>query len=76
MKKDEIHFILVEKKLDGQFKSLGKTYKAKTALQAAKKGYRDNKNIEKIYVYDSKAKTVHGFDTSSFFTVKKPQKKK
>ena len=36
----------------------------------------DNKNIEKIYVYDSKAKTVHGFDTSSFFTVKKPQKKK
>ena len=55
---------------------IGKTYKAKTALQAAKKGYRDNKNIEKIYVYDSKAKTVHGFDTSSFFTVKKPQKKK
>ena len=76
MKKDEIHFILVEKQLDGQFKSLGKTYKAKRALQAAKKGYRDNKNIEKIYVYDSKAKTVHGFDTSSFFTVKKPQKKK
>ncbi len=76
MKKDEIHFILVEKQLDGQFKSLGKIYKAKTALQAAKKGYRDNKNIEKIYVYDPNAKTVHGFDTSSFFTVKKPQKKR
>ena len=47
MKKDEIHFILVEKQLDGQFKSLGKTYKAKTALQAAKKGYRDNKKHRK-----------------------------
>jgi len=26
MKKDEIHFILVEKQLDGQFKSLGKIF--------------------------------------------------
>ena len=76
MKKDEIHFILVERQLDGQFKSLGKTYKAKTALQAAKKGYCSQYLDGNCWWFSREAKTVHGFDTSSFFTVKKPQKKK
>ena len=76
MKKEDIHFVLVEKQLDGQFKSLDKIYKAKTAIQAAKKGYRDNKKLDKIHVYNPNTKTVHGFDTFSFFTVKKPQKKR
>ena len=69
-----IHFILVEP-VDDTFKSLNKIYKAKDALKAAKKAYRDNKNLEVVYLYNKDNKTVHKFTTETFFTKKKPHKK-
>ena len=64
-------FILVEPH-DKSFRSLNKTYKAKSAFKAAKKAFRDFKACEKIYIYDPSKKTVHGFSTKTFFTKKKP----
>jgi len=69
-----IHFILVEP-VDDKFKSLDKVYKAKDALKAAKKAYRANKHLEIVYLYDKDNKTVHKFNTETFFTKKKPHKK-
>lgn len=68
------HFILVEP-VDDTFKSLNKMYKAKDALKAAKKAYRDNKKLEVVYLYNKDSKTVHMFNTDVFFTKKKPNKK-
>ena len=61
------HFILVEP-YEGTFRSVNKkTYKASTALKAANKVFRDNKHLEKVYVYNKRTKTVHSFSTKNFF---------
>jgi len=67
-----LKFLLVEPVENG-FKAIpDKIFKAKTPLKAAKKAYRDDKSLEKIYLYQEREKKVYVFDTSSFFTVKKP----
>ena len=65
-----VNFILVKPE-DGKFRSTGKIYKAVNALKAAKKAFRDNKHIERVYVYNEEEKTVHSFLTSSFFKDKR-----
>jgi len=61
------HFILVEP-YEGKFRSVDKkTYKASTALKAGNKVFRDNKHLEKVYVYNQRTKTVHSFSTKNFF---------
>jgi len=72
-----INFILV--KPDGdKFRKVDNTkiYKAKDSLKAAKKAFRDNKHLERVYVYNEETKTVHTYLTELFFKDRKRDKDK
>ncbi len=68
-------FILLEEE-EGQYRHSGQEFLAKTALKAARKAYRANKNLLRVFIYDIKNETVHSFGTEQFFKKKKIHKKK
>ncbi len=68
-------FILLEEE-EGQYRNSGQEFLAKTALKAARKAYRANKNLLRVFVYDIKNETVHSFGTEQFFKKKKIRKRK
>ncbi len=51
-----------------------KRVRGRNPVAAAKKLYRENKSLPRVYVGDMESGLVYAFETSSFFTLKKPHK--
>jgi len=49
-----------------------KRVRGRDPAAAAKKLYREDKSLPRVYVGDLETGLVYAFETSSFFTVKKP----
>lgn len=71
-----ITFLLCNIEPDNSFVLTEKIYRARSSLCAAKKAYRENKQLKIIFVLNTDNREIHQFDTSSFFTKKKEHKLK
>ena len=71
-----ITFVLCNILPDNSFELTEKMYRARSSLCAAKKAYKDNKNLKDVFVLNTDNREIHQFDTSSFFTKKKEHKLK
>ena len=63
-----ITFILCNMLPDNSFKLTEKIYRARSSLCAAKKAYKDNKNLRYVFILNTDNREIHQFDTSSFFS--------
>tara|TARA_Y100000816_G_scaffold204073_1_gene150431 strand:+ start:275 stop:511 length:237 start_codon:yes stop_codon:yes gene_type:complete len=57
------------------FSKTDQKFRARNSLAAAKKAFRNNKNLLKVYILDTDDSKVYAYDTKSFFKVKKPFQK-
>ncbi len=60
---------------NGQYRLSGQEFVSKTALKAARKAYRANKNLLRVFIYDVEKKTVHSYGTEQFLKKKKMKKR-
>ena len=67
----KINFILVKPEGDKFRRMNDNIYVTTDSLKAAKKAFRSNKHLERIYVCNLETKIVHSFLTSSFFKDKR-----
>ena len=66
-------FLLFEE--NGQYRLSGQEFVAKTALKAARKAHRANKELLRVFIYDVKKKSVHSYGTEQFLKKKKIKKR-
>ena len=71
-----ITFVLCKMKPDNSFELTDKIYKARSSLCAAKKAYKDNKQLKQVFILNTDNREIHQFETQSFFTKKKEHKLK
>lgn len=64
-------YILCIKNLDNTFTKTDKQFRARNTMSAAKKAYRDNKNLLEVYILNPDDKKVYMYKTEQFFTKKK-----
>jgi len=60
---------------NNNIKRTDRQYRARDVLAAAKKAYRDNKEINIIYILDEESNNVFVYETSNFFQEKKSFKR-
>lgn len=75
-KKYLVTFVLCNIKSDNSFELTDKIYRARSSLCAAKKAYKDNKQLKIVFILNTDNREIHQFDTSTFFTKKKEHKLK